>query len=221
MSRILVADDEKNIREVISYALEAAGYEVLCAGDGVQALQILKRERVDLIILDVLMPEMDGLSVCRELRRESETPVIFLSSRGEEADRIGGLEMGGDDYLTKPFSPRELVSRVRAVLRRYADPTKGTQYLHGDLLLNTDSYEVRVKEQRVDLTVTEFRMLVALIEKRGRVFSRAQLIQIAYAGEHYVSERTVDTHIRRIRAKLRPWQCDPIETVHGLGYKTP
>tara|TARA_R110002096_G_scaffold77896_12_gene183548 strand:- start:54314 stop:54979 length:666 start_codon:yes stop_codon:yes gene_type:complete len=219
MPRILVADDEKNIREVIAYALEGVGFEVHCVSDGQQALESLRQNPADLLVLDVLMPEMDGLSVCREIRRDSDLPIIFLSSRGEEADRVGGLELGADDYVTKPFSPRELVSRVRAVLRRLGRSEDSKVLCFGEMQLDADAFEVRVHEQRVDMTPTEFRILLALVGKRGRVFSRSQLIKIAYQGEHFVSERTVDTHIRRIRAKLRPWQCDPIETVHGLGYK--
>ena len=217
MPRILVADDEKNIREVIAYALEGVGFEVHCVSDGQQALESLRQNPADLLVLDVLMPEMDGLSVCREIRRDSDLPIIFLSSRGEEADRVGGLELGADDYVTKPFSPRELVSRVRAVLRRLGRSEDSKVLCFGEMQLDADAFEVRVHEQRVDMTPTEFRILLALVGKRGRVFSRSQLIKIAYQGEHFVSERTVDTHIRRIRAKLRPWQCDPIETVHGLG----
>lgn len=221
MSRILVADDEKNIREVIAYALEGAGYQVHCVADGAQAMQSFRRQQADLLILDVLMPELDGLSVCREIRRTSDLPILFLSSRSEEADRVGGLELGGDDYLTKPFSPRELVSRVRAILRRGDRREELAIHKYGELELDTGAFELRVGGQRVDLTPTEFRMLLALVEQRGRVFTRAQLIKIAYHEQHHVSERTVDTHIRRIRAKLRPSGCDPIETVHGLGYKTP
>lgn len=221
MPRILVADDEKNIREVISYALEAAGFEVQCVQNGKLALEELAQKEPDLLILDVLMPELDGLSVCRELRQNSKLPIIFLSSRGEEADRVGGLEIGGDDYLTKPFSPRELVSRVRAVLRRVPADVSPQLQTFQNLVLDHESFELRIDQTRVDLTPTEFRLLYALVSKPGRVFSRSQLISIAYDGDHYVSERTIDTHIRRVRAKLRPWKCDPIETVHGLGYKTP
>ena len=219
MPRILVADDEKNIREVIAYALEGVGFEVHCVSDGQQALVSLRQRPADLLVLDVLMPEMDGLSVCREIRRESDLPIIFLSSRGEEADRVGGLELGADDYVTKPFSPRELVSRVRAVLRRFGRSEDSKVLCFGEMQLDADAFELRVEQQRVDMTPTEFRILLALVGKRGRVFTRSQLIKVAYQGEHFVSERTVDTHIRRIRAKLRPWHCDPIETVHGLGYK--
>ena len=220
MSRILVADDEKNIREVIAYAMRGAGFEVSCVSDGSEAVEWLKHSEADLLILDVLMPELDGLSVCRRLRTHTSLPLIFLSSRSEEADRIGGLELGGDDYVTKPFSPRELVSRVRAVLRRGERETVDEVQTWGRIELDSASFEARVDEEKINLTPTEFRLLRALLTNEGRVFSRAALIRIAYKGEHFVSERTVDTHVRRIRAKLRERGCDAIETVHGLGYKS-
>ncbi len=220
MSRILVADDEKNIREVIAYALRAAGFEVECVADGTQALAWLKHSQADLLVLDVLMPELDGLSVCRYLRKHTHLPIIFLSSRSEEADRIGGLELGGDDYVTKPFSPRELVSRIRAVLRR--GEQRGQREVHrwGRIELNSASFEVFVDQEKIGFTPTEFRLLRAFLTSEGRVFSRAALIRIAYEDGHFVSERTVDTHVRRIRAKLRARACEAIETVHGLGYKS-
>lgn len=220
MSRILVADDEKNIREVIAYAMQGAGFDVTCVNDGSEAIAWLEEGHADLLILDVLMPELDGLSVCRRLRSRSKLPIIFLSSRSEEADRIGGLEMGGDDYVTKPFSPRELVSRVRAVLRRGESSTRQEVQRWGRIALDDASFEVRVDEEKINLTPTEFRLLRALLTSEGRVFSRAALIRVAYQGDHFVSERTVDTHVRRIRAKLRERGCDAIETVHGLGYKS-
>ncbi len=219
MTQILIADDSQSIREVVAYALEDAGFDVKCVSDGLAALRWLERSAADLLILDVLMPELDGLSVCRQLRRDSNLPIIFLSSRAEEADRVGGLELGGDDYVTKPFSPRELVSRVRAVLRRGQGKDETAIYRHQDVVLDVAAHEVHVAEKRVELTATEFRVLQAMMERHGRAFSRAQLIRIAYDGTHHVSERTVDTHVRRIRAKLRVFGADPIETLHGLGYK--
>lgn len=235
MARILIADDEENIRDVVQYALERDGYEVETAADGRLALERIERGGIDLVVLDVLMPELDGLSLCRIVRERGQLPIIFLSSRGEEADRIVGLELGGDDYVTKPFSPRELSTRIKAVLRRSrlsADDGAARKLVFERLELDLDAHEVRVRADddgdgdssggdEVLFTVTEFRVLWAIIERPGRVLTRSQLIARAYDQETHITERTIDTHIRRIRAKLRPYGMNPIKTVHGLGYKTP
>jgi two-component system, OmpR family, response regulator len=222
MPTILVVDDEPRIRDVVEYALGREGFSVISAANGEEALQKLRAGGVDLIVLDVLMPELDGLSVCRAVRAESAVPIIFLSSRAEEVDRIMGLELGGDDYVTKPFSPRELTTRVKAVLRRtsksQARPS-GELVSHGDIRIDRSKHEVTVRGERVTLTVTEFSILETLLEQPGRLFTRAQLIQRAYAHDNHITERTVDTHVRRIRSKLRPFGLDVIETVHGLGYR--
>lgn len=224
-ARILVADDEANIRDVVQYALEREGYEVETAADGRRALERIEAGGIDLIVLDVLMPELDGLSLCRTLRASGDLPIIFVSSRGEEADRIVGLELGGDDYVTKPFSPRELATRVKAVLRRVEARRGGERapkaLQHGRLVLDPEAHELRVDGQAVTLTVTEFRVLYAILERPGRVLTRTQLIERAYEAGLHVGERTIDTHIRRIRAKLRAHGASAIETVHGLGYKSP
>ena len=232
MARILIADDEANIRDVVQYALERDGYAVETASDGAGALARVAAGGIDLVVVDVLMPELDGLSLCRKLRERGDIPIIFLSSRGEEIDRILGLELGGDDYITKPFSPRELSARVKTVLRRVsaragqddADSAEGgaRQVVHERLAIDLDAHELRVDgAHKVALTVTELRLLHAILERPGRVLTRNQLIDRAYGGDTHITERTIDTHIRRIRAKLRPFGVHPIETVHGLGYKTP
>lgn len=225
MPRILIADDEEHIRDVVQYALQRDGYEVIAAANGREALERLGRGDIDLIVLDVLMPELDGLSLCRMIREQGDLPIIFLSSRTEEADRIVGLELGGDDYMTKPFSPRELSTRIKAILRR-ANAKRGDdtppRISHGRVELDPAAHEVKVDgEHPVLFTVTEFRVLHAVLERPGRVLTRMQLIERAYDGDHHITERTIDTHIRRIRAKLRPFGINPIITVHGLGYKTP
>ncbi|MEW5851576.1 MAG: response regulator transcription factor [Myxococcota bacterium] len=225
MSTILVVDDEANIRDVVQYALEREGLRVLTARDGSEALGMLERGGIDLVVLDILMPEMDGLTLCRRIRERGNLPLVFLSSRAEEVDRILGLELGGDDYVTKPFSPRELATRVKAVLRRSQPavttrkPAQDDVITHGPVEMNLSRHEVRVAGERVTLTVTEFGVLQALLERPGHVLTRAQLVQRAYAHDNHVTERTMDTHIKRIRAKLQPLGCDPIETVHGLGYR--
>jgi two-component system, OmpR family, response regulator len=224
MATILVVDDEAHIRDVVRYALERDGHRVVTAGDGEEALARVREGGVDLVVLDVVMPELDGLSVCRRIRAEHPLPIVFLSSRGEEFDRINGLELGGDDYVVKPFSPRELATRVKAVLRRTAGAPATTAHdvlEHGPLRLDPAAHEVRVGDTLVDLTATEFKLLHVLLEFRGRVLGRSELIEQVRDDAYNVTERTVDTHVRRIRAKLRPCGVDPIETVHGVGYKVP
>ncbi|MEM9068238.1 MAG: response regulator transcription factor [Myxococcota bacterium] len=222
MRHVLIADDEARIREVVQYALEKEGFRVTGATDGLEALELGLRERLDLIVLDVTMPGMDGLEVCRRIRAESSTPILFLSAKGEEIDRVLGLEIGGDDYLTKPFSPRELVARVRAILRRSDDTQQRlkTRVLsYGPVRIDPERHETLCNDQPIKLTATEFGVLHALFERPGVVLSRAQLMQRAYAYDNLVTERTIDTHVRRIRAKFRSHDVDPIETVHGVGYK--
>ncbi len=220
-TRILVVDDDAHLREVVRYALSRQGHEVLEADHGLAALEIARREPLDLIVLDVLMPELDGLETCRQLRTFSEVPVVFLSSRGEEMDRILGLELGGDDYLTKPFSTRELVSRVKAVLRRTrpAAPAPEDILTVGALRLDDIAHQVFVGSNEVELTATEFRLLRAMLQHPGRAYTRDELMDRAYADARHVSGRTLDSHVRRIRAKLRDAGLDPIETVHGVGYR--
>ena len=225
---ILVVDDEARIREVLLYALKKEGFAVTAVADGPAALAAVEAGGVDLIVLDVMLPEIDGLEVCRRIRQKHRVPILFLSARGEEVDRIVGLELGGDDYLTKPFSPRELVARVRAVFRRVeagaapADPAPAARpsvLAHGDIEVDTERHEVRYAGRVVSLTPTEFGVLGALLERPGVVLSRGQLMQRAYRYDNLITERTIDTHVRRIRAKFRAAGGDPIATVHGVGYK--
>lgn len=222
---VLVIDDEARIREVVEYALGREGYRVSSAKDGTSGLEIVARDAVDLVVLDVSMPGIDGLEVCRRIRAVSGAGVLFLSARSDEIDRVVGLEVGGDDYLVKPFSPRELVARVKAILRRAEGRTKPeaaqrtTSLTLGRVSLDRERHEVRCGDALVKLTATEFSVLATMLERPGIVFSRAQLVQRAYAYDHHVTERTVDTYVRRIRAKLREHGEDPIETVHGVGYK--
>jgi len=221
MALILVADDEASIRDVVQYALERDGHRVVSARNGAEALRLAQEQPPDLVVLDVLMPELDGLAVCRRLRERGDVPVLFLSSRAEEVDRILGLELGGDDYVVKPFSPRELAARVASVLRRArpaAQPAQArTTMSHAGVRMDRLRHEVRAGQDRVELTVTEFEILWALLERPGVVLSRAQLLDRARGEDVHVTERTVDSHVRRLRAKLRP--ADPVETVHGVGYR--
>ncbi len=219
---ILLVDDESRIQDVVEYALTKEGYRVTCLGTGQAALTRLAQESFDLIVLDVMLPDLDGLEVCRAVRKVSRVPILFLSARGDEIDRIVGLELGGDDYLVKPFSPRELVARVRAVLRRFESGSSSdlpTARAYGALELDPERHEARYAGKRVMLTATEFSLLLALYERPGVVLSRAQLLDRAYPGDVHITERTLDTHVRRIRAKFRIAGGDPIGTVHGVGYK--
>jgi two-component system OmpR family response regulator len=220
---ILVVDDEARIREVLQYALRKEGFEVTALSDGREAIDAVDRGRIDLVVLDVMLPEVDGLSACRIIREASRVPILFLSARAEEMDRVLGLELGGDDYLTKPFSVRELVARVKAVFRRVEVPSEGTKskvLRYGAIELDVDRHEARASGEVVPLTATEFGLLGALLERPGVVLSRAQLMERAYRYDNLITERTIDTHVRRIRAKFRAaGGLDPIATVHGVGYK--
>jgi two-component system OmpR family response regulator len=224
---VLLCDDEARIREVASYALGREGYKVTEAKDGAEALSRVERGGVDAVVLDVMLPELDGLEACRRIRSlptpAARTPILFLSARSEEIDRIVGLELGGDDYLVKPFSPRELVARVRALLRRAeappAAPAAPQRISHAGIEIDLERHEVRFRGELVGLTPTELGVLVSLFERPGIVLSRAQLMQRAYRYDNLITERTIDTHVRRIRAKFRPLDVDPISTVHGVGYK--
>jgi two-component system, OmpR family, response regulator len=230
---ILVVDDEARIREVLLYALKKEGFTVTAVGDGLAAVAAVEAGGVDLVVLDVMLPGLDGLEVCRRIRQQHRVPILFLSARGEEVDRIVGLELGGDDYLQKPFSPRELVARVRAVFRRVhasppaeapaTPPVSAPRVLvHGDIEVDPERHEVRYAGHVVALTLTEFGVLGALLERPGVVLSRGQLMQRAYRYDNLITERTIDTHVRRIRAKFRAVRSgggDPIATVHGVGYK--
>jgi two-component system OmpR family response regulator len=225
VAKILIVDDDGHIREVVRYALAQAGHTVIEAKDGQEAIQRFEATPPDLVVLDIIMPELDGLDVCRRLRAMSSTPIIFLSSRDDELDRVLGLELGADDYLAKPFSPRELVARVKAVLRRLntvaTNPTKTTKptLTFGPLALDLERFRCCFGGREIVLTVTEFALLRTLVNAPGRVFSRDELVDRAYGDAHVITLRTVDSHIRRIRKKLADAGADPIETIYGVGYR--
>jgi two-component system OmpR family response regulator len=221
MQKVLVADDDAHIRDVVCFALRRAGYQPLPVADGAAALDAAARELPALAILDILMPELDGTSVCTRLRARSDMPVIFLTSKDEEMDRILGLELGADDYVVKPFSPRELVARVKAVLRRKAGAAAGDgeRLACGKLVIDLEAHTASWDGVEVALTATEFALLKAIAAKPRRVFTRENLMTAAYADARFVSDRTIDSHVRHIRAKFLAAGGDPIETVHGTGYK--
>lgn len=222
MATVLVIDDDPSICEVIGYALNKAGFGVVVAHDGKAGIEAHAAHRPDLVVLDILMPGIDGIEVCRALRAKGVVPIVFVSSKDEEVDRIVGLEVGGDDYVTKPFSPRELVARVRAVLRRstHAPAEVVPKRLScGDLTLDLDGYRAVVKGKDLALTATEFRVLQALAAAPQKVFSRDELMTRAYPGETVVSDRTIDSHVKRVRQKFEGTGMDPIDTIHGIGYR--
>ena len=226
MPRILVVDDEEHIVELIRFNLEREGFEVIASGDGDAALKKVFSDQPDLIILDLMLPGQDGLSVCRTLRSDPNTreiPVIILSARTEEIDRILGLEMGADDYVTKPFSPRELVARVKARLRRDAkikDSFPG-QFTRGPMIVDPERFSVTVSGVKYDLTPKEFELLCILAREPGRVFSREYLLERIWGYDYIGDSRTVDVHIRHIRQKLEQVSESPqfVETVRGVGYR--
>ncbi len=222
--KILVVDDDAHIREIIVFALGEAGFATIEAANGEQALSSFEHDHPDLVVLDIVMPEIDGTEVCRRVRARSSVPIVFLTSRDEEVDRILGLELGGDDYLAKPFSPRELVARVRTVLRRASPPgalasSEELVLRHGRLALDLDRYVVGWEGREAPLTVTELGVLRTLIRRPGKVFSRDELMDRTYDETTVVADRTIDSHVRRVRAKLKALGGDPIETVHGAGYR--
>lgn len=224
--RILVVDDEESILQLIAYNLRRAGYEVVTAGNGEEGLALARADRPDLVVLDLMLPGIDGFDVCKELRKETDIPILMLTARGEEIDRVIGFEIGADDYVTKPFSPRELVGRVKAILRRSrknddADPSAGDALTFGALSVNFVTYEVLREGRRIDLTPTEFQILKVLSQNPGRVFTRDELVDRVMGPDFFGDVRTVDVHIRHLRSKIEENPSDPrlIETVRGAGYK--
>lgn len=224
-ARLLVVDDEVKIRELVRAYLQKEGYGVVEAGNGREALEKIRSSGFDAIILDVMMPGMDGLELCREIRKSSDVAIIMLTARGEEIDRILGLELGADDYIAKPFSPRELVARVKAILRRVkkGDPAGKPQALieAGGLRVNDDAREVTVSGRPVALTPKEYDLLITLARRPGRVFTREQLLEQVWGYDFFGEARTVDTHITRLREKIARAGGNEqyIATIWGVGYK--
>ncbi len=221
--RILVVEDEKSIRDAVAAYLEKEGYWVTPAADGLAALEHFDKHPYDLVVLDLMLPKMSGEQVCAEIRDTSDVPIIMLTAKGEEEDRIAGLEIGADDYLVKPFSPRELVARVRALLRRanVGDEPQRDRLDYGELEIDIASHKAFLGTEELDLTASEFKLLTTLARYPGRVYSRMELVEkvLGYDFEGY--ERTIDSHVKNLRAKLRDDPKEPtfIYTVHGVGYR--
>ncbi len=219
--RVLVVDDDAKTVELVKLYLNRDGYRVLTAGDGVEALHLAREGHPDLIVLDLMLPGMDGLEVCRLIREESDIPIIMLTARTTDQDRLAGLELGADDYVTKPFSPRELAARVRAVLRRLPAERGPAKIERGELTVDFLKREVSLAGRHINFTPAEFKLLAVLVKEPGRVFSRAQLIEKALGHDFEGFDRTIDVHILNLRRKLEPDPSHPkyIKTLYGAGYK--
>ena len=222
--KILIVDDEPDLAELVSYNLRKEGFEVSSASDGEEALKKIRKGNFNLVILDLMLPGIQGMELCRILRNDSKTkhlPIIMLTAKGEDVDKILGLEMGADDYIAKPFSPRELVARVKAVLRRSGEKTVEESVIRiAGLAINRETFAVLKKNMPLNLSATEFKLLLYLAERKGRVFSRDQLLDAIWKDEAFVEPRTVDVHIRRLRAQIEDDPSNPlyIKTKRGIGY---
>jgi DNA-binding response OmpR family regulator len=226
-ARVLVVEDERDVAELLRYNLAKEGYDVQVAAHGADALRAARDGHPDVILLDIMVPQLNGWEVCRRLKEEPETraiPIIMVTGRAEEGDKVLGFELGADDYVTKPFSPRELVARVRAVTRRVRQATTVDRPLHlraGDLEIDRERYEVRMKGRAVDVTRKEFELLATLVAAPGRVFGREELLDLVWGRDGFVEPRTVDVHLARLRSKFVSARltAPPIETVRGVGYR--
>jgi DNA-binding response OmpR family regulator len=222
MTTVLVVEDEIEIARVVRDYLRNAGFEVIVVGDGGSAVASVRSAKPDLLVLDLGLPGRDGLDVAREIRRWSDTPIVMLTARGDETDRIVGLEIGADDYVVKPFSPKELVARVRAVLRRSRTAARGDEVVRADdVEIDTAKMRVSVGGTQVDLTPTEFQLLATLAREPGRVFTRSQLLDAVHGVAIESYERAIDAHVKNIRRKIEPEPGSPryVVTVHGVGYR--
>lgn len=219
--KVLVVDDDVKTVELVRLYLDRDGYQVLTAYDGIEALRLARENSPDLIVLDLMLPDIDGLEVCRTLRRESAVPIIMLTARTTDQDKLEGLDLGADDYVTKPFSPKELVARVRAVLRRLPGERGPEEIKHGELSMNFTKHEALFAGRPLNLTSVEFKLLGVLAKEPGKVFSRASLIEEALGYDFEGFDRTIDVHILNLRRKLEPDPSHPryIKTVYGVGYK--
>jgi len=222
--KVLIVDDEVNIRELISYNLKSNGYTTIGADNGISVLKIVTEEKPSLVLLDLMLPGMDGFEVCKEIRKNNEisaTPIIMISAKGDEFDKVLGLELGADDYLTKPFSVRELLARVKAVLRRTTLMTVDTSLTFQNIKVDFEKHEVTKKGEKIDLTLKEFELLETLIKNKGRVMTRDFLLDKIWGYEYIGETRTVDVHIRHLRQKVEDDDKAPkfIETIRGVGYR--
>lgn len=218
---VLIVEDEADVVDLLRYNLNKAGFSVLIANDGLQGLEMARANRPDVVVLDLMLPGMDGKTVCRSLKKDPETealPILMLTAKSEPAERVQGLEIGADDYVTKPFSPRELVLRVQGLLRRSRTSNRPETVEVDDFVVNKNAFEIRLAGTRLDLTTTEFKLLTLLIERRGRTQSRETLLYDVWGYQNVIDTRTVDTHMRRLREKLGT-HASRLETIRGEGYR--
>lgn len=221
--KILIVDDEKNIVDILKFNLKKEGFDTIEAYDGKQALDLVEREKPDLILLDIMLPEYDGFTVCKKIRQTMNVPILMLTAREEEVDKVLGLELGADDYITKPFSPRELMARVKANLRRSVEETHQVQselLTCGDLTIDVNRYDVKRQGETIELTLREFELVKFLAIQKGQIFSREHLLEKVWGYEYYGDVRTVDVTVRRLREKLEkiPGKPEYILTKRGVGY---
>lgn len=224
MAHILIVEDEEKLASIMADYLQQAGYQTSILFDGFEVISTVKNNKIDLVLLDIMLPVKDGLTLCRELREFSDIAIIMLTAKVEEIDRLLGLELGADDYICKPYSPREVVARVKTILRRMSPHEQ--RRLSGEnsdniLTLDSDTYQAKIYQQVVELTAIEFNLLKILSNKPGRIYSRAQLIDLVYQDHRVVSERTIDSHIKKLRKKLNEIQTDKelVQSVYSVGYK--
>lgn len=224
MSKILVVDDEKAIVDILKFNLSREGFDVITASDGEEGIEVFRREQPDLILLDIMMPKIDGLQACKTIRNESSVPIIMLTARAEEVDKVLGLEFGADDYVTKPFGVRELIARVKSNIRRtamaYEQGDKATIFTFNNMMINIDKYEVTKDDQVLDLTVREYELLKYLATQKEQIFTREQLLEKVWGYEYYGDVRTVDVTVRRLREKVEDDPAKPkfVLTKRGIGY---
>ena len=218
MAHILIVEDEEKLAKIMADYLQQAGYQTSILLDGLDVINTIKTRSIDLVLLDLMLPGQDGLTLCRELREFSDIAIIMLTARVEEIDRLLGLDIGADDYICKPYSPREVVARVKTILRRISPPASSSSRI---LTLDDDTYQVKVNQQVIELTAIEFNLLKILNKKPGRIYSRAQLIEMVYQDNRIVSERTIDSHIKKLRKKLNTLETDNelVQSVYSVGYK--
>lgn len=222
MKTILVVDDEPKILDVVEYALQKEGYNVITVQNGQEALEMYNSEKIDFIVLDINLPDFTGFDICKEIRTKSKVPILMLTSRDAEIDRVVGLEIGADDYVPKPFSPRELIARIKAIMRRSSEfENNAGKHTVGPFTIDREKFQIILNGKLLELSKTEFNLFEVLMKRPGKVFERAELFKKAWSSDYVATDRTIDAHIKSIRKKIKQIapNLDPVETIRGVGYK--